>query len=307
LSREANVEGGALDTTTDSRFTALLRMIDDLPTVPETLVRIWQIVDDPLSTSETLADVVRLDAPLSIKVLRLTNSPYYSGNSQSIADIGTAVSVLGFETIKQLAICVSVATNLVRDRARRRGGPDYRALWRHSVVAGVVAKRLALTLRDPNPDEVFTAGLLHDLGKFALLCAMPEPYAAAIAARRQSGRTLVEVESEQFGFDHAEAGAAFGRSWHFPEVLTEGARCHHDRFLGPGDDSRLERLRLSVAVADRVAYRLDPGGCDLGFVPAAAETGPLQLHLGLPPTAVDELMPRLRDDLQRARAYMDIV
>lgn len=299
--------GGALDTTTDPRFTALLRMIDDLPTVPETLVRIWQIVDDPLSTSETLANVVRLDAPLSIKVLRLTNSPYYSSSGQSIADIGTAVSVLGFEAIKQLAICISVATNLVRDHARRRGGPDYRALWRHSVVAGVVAKRLAMTISDPNPDEVFTAGLLHDLGKFALLCAMPDAYATAIAARRQTDRTLVEVETEQFGFDHAVAGAAFGRSWHFPEVLTEGARCHHDRFLGPRDDSRLERMRLCVALADRVAYRLDPPACDLGFVPATAEAGPLLLQLDLYPAAIDELLPKLHDDLQRAHAYLDIV
>ncbi len=299
--------GGALETTTDPRFAALLRMIDDLPTVPETLVRIWQIVDDPLSTSETLAEVVRLDAPLSIKVLRLANSPYYSSGGQGIADIGTAVSVLGFEAIKQLAICVSVATNLVRNHARRRGGPDYRALWRHSVVAGVVAKRLALLTGDPNPDEVFTAGLLHDLGKFALLCAMPDQYAGAIVARRQSGRPLVEVETELFGFDHAAAGAVFGRSWHFPEVLTEGARCHHDRFLGPREVDRLERVRLCVAVADRAAHRLDPPACDLGFLPATAETGPLLLHLGLAPTVIEAQLPNLRDDLKRAHAYLEIV
>ncbi len=301
------MEGGALDTTTDPRFTALLRMIDDLPTVPETLVRIWQIVDDPLSTSETLANVVRLDAPLSVKVLRLTNSPYYSSSGQSIADIGTAVSVIGFEAIKQLAICVAVATNLVRDHSRRRGGPDYRALWRHSVVAGVVAKRLALITGDPNPDEVFTAGLLHDLGKFALLCAMPDSYATTIAARRQTGRTLVEVEAEHLGFDHAAAGAAFGLSWHFPEVLTEGARCHHDRFLGPRDDNRLERVRLCVALADRVAYRLDPPACDLGFVASTVESGPLLLRLELSPATIEEQFPQLIDDLQRAHAYLDIV
>lgn len=298
---------GVLDTTTDPRFAALLRMIDDLPTVPETLVRIWQIVDDPLSTCDTLADVVRLDAPLSVKVLRLANSPYYNLGGQHVADIGAAVSVLGFEAIKHLAICVSVATNLVRDHARRRGGPDYRALWRHSVVSGVVAKRLAMLSRDANPDEVFTAGLLHDLGKFALLCAMAGPYAEVIASRRQSGRPLVEVEAEHFGFDHAAAGAAFGRSWHFPAVLTEGARCHHERFLGARDDDRLERVRLCVALADRAAHRLDPPACDLGFVPGNAETGPLLLKLELAPTAIDEQLPRLRDDLQCAHAYLEIV
>jgi len=301
------VAGGALETTTDPRFAALLRMIDDLPTVPETLVRIWQIVDDPLSTSETLADVVRLDAPLSIKVLRLANSPYYSSGGQGIADIGTAVSVLGFEAIKQLAICVSVATNLVRDHARRRGGPDYRALWRHSVVAGVVAKRFALVTGDPNPDEAFTAGLLHDLGKFALLCAMGGPYAEVIAARRLSGRPLVELETERFGFDNAAAGAVFGQSWHFPAVLTEGARWHHDRFLGLRENSRLERIRLCVALADRVAHRLDPPACDLGFMASTAETVPLLLHLGLQPDAVEEQLSRLREDLQRAHAYLEIV
>jgi HD-like signal output (HDOD) protein len=196
----------------EARVEPLLRLIDDLPTVPETLIRIWQIVDDPDSTCDQLADVVRLDVPLSAKVLRLANSPYYTAGTQAIADIRGAVSILGFETIKQLAICISVATNLVREGARRQGGVDYRALWRHSVAAGVVAKRLAVLTGDENPEEAFTAGLLHDLGKFAILCAMPGPYGGILERRRRESRPLVELEAETLGFDHAVAGAEFGRA-----------------------------------------------------------------------------------------------
>ena len=298
--------GLASDKQAESRMDALLRLIDDLPTVPETLVRIWQIVDDPLSTSESLAAVVRLDVPLSVKVLRLANSPFYSVGSQSVGDVSAAISMLGFETIKHLAICVSVATSLVRDHGPR-GGPLYRALWRHSVVAGVVARRLAKLTGDRNCEEIFTAGLLHDLGKFAILTAYAAPYGEILAARRASGRQLVELETERLGFDHALAGAEFGRSWHFPDVLTEGARGHHARFNGAAGDERIDRVRLTVALADRVAHRLDPPAVDLGYDPKTAETGPLLLRLGLAPRAIEEQAARLRDDLAAARAYMEIV
>ncbi len=295
------------DTEADGKVEQLLRLIDDLPTVPETLIRIWQIVDDPDSTCEALADVVRLDAPLCAKILRLANSPYYTVGNQAIADTRTAISILGFETIKQLAICVSVATNLVREGSRRQGGLDYRALWRHSVAAGVVAKRFAVLTGDPNPEEAFTAGLLHDLGKFALLCAMPGPYAEVVEKRRRDGRTLVELEREAFGFDHAQAGAEFGRAWRFPGLLVEAARRHHDRFSGPSPDERIERMVRLTALAERLAYRVDPPACDLGFDAGGAETGLLLLALDLPPGTADEELLVLRDELARARAYLEIV
>jgi HD-like signal output (HDOD) protein len=294
-------------TTAEVRMEALLHLIDDLPTIPDTLLRIWHVVDDPLSTCEALADVVRFDAPLSAKLLRLANSPYYSASTQGIGDISSAISMLGFNTVKQIAVCVSVATNLIREEARERGVVDYRALWGHCVAAAVVTKRIARLTRDPNPEEAFTAALLHDLGKFALFYAMPEQYDRVLEARHLAKRPLCQMETAFLGFDHALAGHTFGETWRFPPALTEPARRHHERFVGAASDDRLDRLCLTVALGERIAHRLEPPASDLGFDPALAETGPLALRLGLLPNWLDEHVHELRADLTNAHSYTEII
>ncbi len=298
---------GSAGATAEVRMEVLLHLIDDLPTIPDTLLRIWHVVDDPLSTCDALADVVRYDGPLAAKLLRLANSPYYSASTQSIGDISGAVSMLGFNAVKQIAVCVSVASNLIREGSRGHAMADYRALWRHCVVSAVVTKRLAQVTGDPNPEEAFTAGLLHDLGKFALFFAMPAQYERVLEARHLAKRPLCQVETAFLGFDHALAGHAFGENWRVPAVLTEPARRHHERFLGAPGEERLDRLCVTVALGDRLAHRLEPPASDLGFDPALAETGPLALRLGLTPAGLEEQLPEMHADLTRAHAYMDII
>ncbi len=287
---------------------SLLRVIDDLPTVPETLLRIWDIIDDPRSSSESLAEVVRLDVPLTAKIVRLANSPYYTGGRERrIGDVKSGITVLGFDTIKQLAICLSVATHLVRDQAKRRSPQLFRALWKHAVVTGVIAKRIAQAVGEGKLEELFTAGLLHDLGKFALVVSRPEPYAAVLEARREQGCSLVEMERSLLGFDHALAGSVLGRAWRFPHLLAESARAHHSVVDEPTPASKDDRDLLIVALADRLAHRVVPAKVDTGFDPGLAPTGLLMLRLGLPPTWDVEETAAIRRDLAQARAYLDIL
>jgi putative nucleotidyltransferase with HDIG domain len=286
---------------------SLLRLIDELPTVPDTLLRIWEIVDDPRSSSETLAEVVRLDVPLTAKLLRLANSPYYAGSTRGLADVKSAVTVLGFETVKQLAICISVATNLVGRKTRRSGGTRFHALWGHSVLVGVIAKRLANDLGDPQIEEVFTAGLLHDLGKFAISVARPDLYVQVLERRRLDTAPLVEVERTMLGFDHALAGGVFGRSWRLPEVLHATARTHHHIFDGAREQTRLASLQAVVALADRLANRLSPPSCDLGFDERYAPIGDLLERLALSADWLADHRAEIVSDMTRARAYLDII
>ena len=120
----------------------LLDTIDDLATIPEVLFRILKVLDDPGSGAGDLAEVVRLDAPLTARILRLANSPYYAGRGE-LTDIHRCIAVLGYRTVRQVAICVTVATSVISAAAGAGGRLDYRELWRHSVVTGALAKRLA--------------------------------------------------------------------------------------------------------------------------------------------------------------------
>lgn len=281
---------------------ALLTLVDELPSVPDTLLRILRVLDDPQSSARNLAEVIRLDAPLTAKILRLANSPYYGGGG--LSDVRACIGVLGFKTIRQVAICVSVATRLVPRCGRRPGRLDYRELWRHSVATAVVAKELAQLGNLDEPEEVFTAGLLHDLGKFVAVIHDPAAYDDVVSRRHAAGRPLVEVERELLGWDHALAGEVFGQAWHFPEPLTVSAGLHHEAGARPA--GRTGEVAALVGLANLVAHAVVPAACDLGHDSRLVDERAACRAAGLDPTQVEEARPALADAVDRARAYLEL-
>lgn len=282
----------------------MLAGIEDLPSVPETLMEILKVLDDPHSGAMDLAEVVRLDAPLMSKVLRLANSPYYSQRG-GITDINRCVSVLGYRTVRQVAICITVATSVVSAVSQSQGRMDYRELWRHSVVTGAIAKHLAGMVGYHDPEEVFTGGLLHDMGKFVLELHAPQEYGQLIERRSGSGRSLCEEEEEAFGFNHAQVGAAFGSSWRFPKLLTHCFGAHHLSRVGhPSDDT--DHAVALVALADYLANTMVPSRSDLGFDPRLVDSVSLHRAADIEVRFVEENLGNIRESIQLATAYLDL-
>jgi putative nucleotidyltransferase with HDIG domain len=279
--------------------------MEDLPSIPETLIEILKVLDDPDSGPSDLADVVRLDAPLMAKVLRLANSPYYSARGD-IADINRCVSVLGYRTVRQVAICITVATTLVAAVAKSRGRLDYRELWRHSVVTAAISKHLAQMVDYPDPEEIFTSGLLHDIGKFVLEIHAPEIYDRVVQSRSQQGRPLVEMEEETFGFSHAAIGRAFGESWRFPEIMVRVFGDHHQDLVGGPALDRGDKALALVALGNYLANTMEPPRSDLGFDPRLAN--PVHLHecANLTVAQVEENLEQIRESVRLASAFLDL-
>lgn len=283
----------------------MLSSIEELPTIPEILFHILKILDDPDSGASDLADVVRLDAPLTARILRLANSPYYSTRGD-MADIHRCIAVLGYRTIRQVAICVSVATSVVSAAAKAKGKLDYRELWRHSVSTGAISKHLAEMTGYPEPEEVFTAGLLHDLGKFILEIHAPHSYGKVIVSRQEKGLSLVDAEMEAFGFDHAVLGEAFGFSWRFPGVLNRCCGHHHDEpRIGwePGSEDHAIAL---VALADYLSHVLAAPSTDLGFDSQLVDPGYLHAAAGIRPEDIAEVEDELRAAVTKSSIYLDL-
>ena len=283
----------------------LLSNFEELPTIPDILFQILKILDDPDSGAADLAEVVRLDAPLTARILRLANSPYYSSRGD-MADIHRCIAVLGYRTIRQVAICVSVATSVVSAAARAKGKLDYKELWRHSVATGALAKHLAEMVDYQEPEEIFTAGLLHDLGKFILEIYSPQSYGQVIRSCREQERALVDMEREVYGFDHAVLGEAFGFSWRFPGMLTRCFGHHHDKppkDCAPGSDGHAVAL---VALADFLAHTLIPSVSDLGFDPRSVELGDLCVAAGLTEDEVIDEYQALQEAVRQSTIYLDL-
>jgi putative nucleotidyltransferase with HDIG domain len=282
----------------------LLAEVDDLPSIPETLIRILKVIDDPGSGPADLTRVVRMDAPVMAKILRLANSPYYSSRGD-LADINRCVAVLGYRTVRQVAICITVASSLMNAMENAGGQLDYRELWRHSVVTGAVSRHLARLIGYPDPEEAFTAGLLHDLGKFVLEVYAPQAYGRLIADRHARGLTLPQIERETFGFDHADLGAAFAESWRFPPVLVHAFGGHHQPVIGRAT-TREAKVTAVVALADYVANTIDTPRSDLGFDADAADPEGLHAAAGLSVETVTGERDAIREDIARAAAFLNL-
>jgi putative nucleotidyltransferase with HDIG domain len=283
---------------------AMLAEVDELPSIPETLIRILKVLDDPASGPADLTRVVRMDAPVMAKVLRLANSPYYSSRGD-LADINRCVAVLGYRTVRQVAICITVATSLMGSVEKSGGQLDYRELWRHSVVTGAIAKHLARLVGYPDPEEAFTAGLLHDMGKFVLEVYAPQNYAKLISIRRERQCTLSDLERETFGFDHAELGAAFAESWRFPPLLVQAFGSHHHAVVGRAR-ARHEQVAAVVSLADYLANTIAPTRSDLGFDPVLVDTARLHEVAGIPPEMIEANRDALGECIHKASAFLQL-
>lgn len=212
-----------------------------LPTQPNAAMRLLWALDDPKTSAGELARLVEADPALSTKIMRLANSPAY-GMFRGVRSAAHAIMVLGFVTVRTLAI--TTACGLFVDR--RRSLP--KGFWQHSAAtasaASVVAPRLGVSVSD-----AFSAGLLHDLGAALLFRYDPETYDAVVDETISSERSLLEVEEETYGATHAWLAAAVLEIWNFPADFVGAVAGHHN----PNHDHALTR---AVVLGKILAARL---------------------------------------------------
>src|SRR5207253_2312912 len=157
----------------------------NLPTIPAVLARVLGLVDREDSSTRDLVDLIEHDQALTGKMLRLANSAFF-GQSRRVATIPRAVMLLGFSTVRNLALGVKVWDTIAH------GIPPahLEELWTHAVMVAVASKVLGAKLCAGDPDEAFTAGLLHDVGRLVLAARFKDAYwtAAAGALEREAPR-----------------------------------------------------------------------------------------------------------------------
>jgi HD-like signal output (HDOD) protein len=156
-------------------------------------------------------------------------------------------------------------------------------------------------------EEVFTAGLLHDLGKFVLEIYSPKSYGQVIKSRKDTDQSLVEVERDAFGFDHAVLGEAFGFSWRFPGMLTRSIGHHHEQIDTTCVRGSSDHAVALVALADHLAHTLVPAvTCDLGFDAGRVDWKLLIKAAGLTDDTVAAEHGAFKDAVRKSSIYLDL-
>jgi HD-like signal output (HDOD) protein/signal transduction histidine kinase len=195
-----------------------------LPTLPHILLQLIEICNREDKGIRDLIKIINQDPSISERLLRLVNSAYYS-LKQKITSIDQALLLLGTEAVKNIAISSSVYQ--VFHRPSRKSAFNLKLFWWHSLSCGAVARRLAIRMQYPNPDEAFLSGLMHDIGKIVLWVNFEDEYEKILKA--SAYRTVDLLKGEQaLGVTHAEAGAWLIRRWDLRSFMPDALLYHHN-------------------------------------------------------------------------------
>lgn len=195
-----------------------IEQVGELPTLPHVVQKLASMIGRPNVSAEDIGALIEKDQVLSAKVLRLANSPFY-GFPSRIGSVAHAVVVLGLNVVKGLTLCATAFDMM------KAAGMDQ--LWRHSLGVAITAHILGTKAAMKNPEEVFVAGLLHDIGKVVLYVKWPDVGSRITAAAHQTSRYLMEAEQALFEVTHADVGGWLAAAWHLPTGLREPILYHH--------------------------------------------------------------------------------
>lgn len=227
----------------EARLAEILRDVKDIRPLPAVAMRVFSMSESERFSAQELAELIRADQALTVRTLRLSNSPFY-GMPRRITTLRDAIVLLGMREVRSLAIasCVVDASTTPAEQF------DYSRFWISSFAVATFASALA-TNYDCESDDAFTAGIIQNVGRLALAQFRPRWLEASVALARQNRRPLNDVQTELFGFSDSEIGGAIARNWQFPEALCVAV----ERHAGPRSDDDMANQPLAAVV--RRAWR----------------------------------------------------
>jgi len=229
-----------------------------LPTLPAVFDGLLRMLDDPTTSTRRLAQALSRDQVLTVRLLKTANSAFY-GFPQKVSTTSLALVVLGQEATRDVVLATSVMETF--RKSRQDGRFDMVKFWDHSLAVAVAARELARKLRWESPGEVFTAGLLHDIGQVVLHEHHPDLFQTVVRRVKTENVDLNEVELEVLGATHPQVGGWLCRHWNLPTSLCDAVEFHHAPELCQGENQPLAAL---IALADNFAHQTDTGGKWLG-------------------------------------------
>ncbi len=271
----------------------------DLPGLPATVFEAIQILRDPDASIEQLSQSIELDQSMTSKILRLVNSSFY-GVSGKIGNVPQALVLLGFNTVRNTILSMSGFEVFLRGEKAKAGGFDLNGFWKHAVGTGIIAKVLAQSLRLPEPEDFFIAGLLHDIGKVVILRLFQSEFMEILRLVEQEGLYILEAEKEILGFDHGYAGSCLAKKWNMPKKLKEAIALHHI----PGSAEDDMKMPAVVHLADSLCRGLGVGhGGDIlvpEIVPEALEILELEID------SIAGCLPEIDAEIEQAADFMTL-
>jgi putative nucleotidyltransferase with HDIG domain len=240
----------------------------DLPPFPTLALLVMQELSHQEPDFRKVTSLINSEPVFAAELLRVSNSALF-GFSSEIRSVPQAIVNLGFEFVRSLAMTVALRTYL----SSPLRVPSLRRCWRHSLACALISEEVSAALGG-GADAAYTAGLLHDIGRLALLAAWPKPYANALEVSIENGIDLIECERDLFDVDHCEAGLYLAAEWKLPADMAEAIGGHHTRRRTPQASDLCSIVALGCWLSDSLGFGSLPTSnrFDLGeYTPALPE------------------------------------
>ncbi|MCX7164545.1 MAG: diguanylate cyclase [Rhodocyclales bacterium] len=237
-----------------------LKASGNLPSPKGPALRVIELCQSDNVTLPEIIQVLQVDPATVGRILKLANSVAFGRPRPTVALTPDVLMSIGIQSVRQVVLAFSLVSG---NRRGRCPGFDYEFFWSHSAATGVANQLLGAATRAAPPAELFTIGLLANVGRLALAALYPERYGELLAkAGGQFAAALTELEKGEFGYSHLDVAAAMMRDWGLPKLFTDAVLFHETPDLADsGPDSRSTRLVNCL--------HLGEGMADLCFVPQA--------------------------------------
>lgn len=256
--------------------------------MPQILVKLLgHLQADDLGMQE-LAALIAKDAGMTGKLLTVANSSAYHRGSRA-ASLEQSLVSLGTDMIKTLVISDSVFQTF--NNFPHSGSTDLRAFWKNSLAAAVIARDVARRMDYPHLEEAYLAGLLHNVGRLALLATAPKEYGFNFTAL--DDEDLCAVEQRTLQITHAEAGAWLVERWQLDSFLADAILYHHE------SSERLESAHPLIRIV-RLAHLMSAHADDTAALAEGA------LLCGLEPDEVGEMLAAAARQVDKAAVHLGI-
>ncbi|MBW2053036.1 MAG: HDOD domain-containing protein [Deltaproteobacteria bacterium] len=278
-------------------FDEILSQLEELPSLPSMVSTTLNILDNPDSLTQDLTEALSYDQTLASRVLKMANSAYY-GFPRKIDSLSKAVTILGYNSIRNIVLVTKIFDSL--GRGSKDETLDRKGFWQHSLGCGAAAQVIGDKLGFGNGEEIFLAGLLHDIGKVILDTFLHDKYSEVLRAAQEKNLLLLEAERNALGATHEHFGYWLAEHWNLPLNLTAAIAFHHD----PQKSEEYFIVTSLVHIGDILTRALEVGnGGDNQIPPVDTQAW---AALNLKPALIENIIGDFENKLKQVQSFLPV-
>ena len=274
---------------------------EELPTLPIVASKLLVLAGKEETTLTDIANLISKDMALSAKILKVSNSAFYSF-PQQISSINQAVSILGTNAVRSLVLSFSFLS--MRGKKGKTTTFNFKQFWEQSLAGAVAAKLILEQVPGSDTEETFISALLHNIGQLIFASTMPELYDEVLARMAKDDQMIEsEIEKEIIGVDHSLVGFSVAEHWGFPQSLMLPIEYHHQPENYPGDDKQVSRSINAIYLSDiliGILYSDTPDEYHKRFRSEAKK------RLGLKVLAINKILKEVHNRVDKTAEYFGL-